>query len=211
MANAGGIGFSIEINTRECKAMIDHMYYTMKPKQFEHAMYGIYKRTGQHVRAILKKDLPKQYRVKAKEVGVAVKNPQLRGAGCIIPVRDKRKNIGGSGFKAFGGAHGWESLRKRYKVRAHIRKGGTSVLPDQMPGPGYTGNKPFRNLSASGSFGSLTWTRKGDDRLPVLKVSGIGIPQMPMNRSKDDVQADIMANLAEQVEKRFMYMIKSGK
>ena len=203
------LNITLEVDTKETKALIDQMYYAMKPAQFEHALYGIYKRTGGHVRAVLKKDLPKSYKVKAGDVGYAVKNPKMMGHGCIIPIRDKRKNIG-TGFTASGGAHGWNVRKgKRYKIKAKILKAGSSVLPDAMPPPGYTGNPPFRNLSSP--MPKLTFTRKGKARLPILKVSGIAIPQMPTNRAQDDVQDDIAVWLQKQVRERFLYMCRTGK
>lgn len=206
-------GIYLEIDASDLKDEIDRLQSVMKPKQFENAMYGIFKRTTRHVRVILRKDLPKQYRVKKSEVGAAVQNGRVTvsqgvGVGCAIPVVGPRGTIGGK-YKAFGGARGWESLRKKYKVRAHVVKAGTSVLPQRMPGS-YGGNPPFRNLAAPKLHG-LAFTRKTKERFPIVKVVGIAIPQMPTTRSEPDVQNDIKDYMQKQIEQRFNYLVMSGR
>ena len=162
---------------------------------------------------ILKKDLPRQYRVKKSDIQAAVSTGKVvnspgAGVGCTIPIRAQRGDVGGK-YKAFGGAYGWESLHKKYRVRAHVVKAGTSVLPKNMPG-NYGGNPPFRNLAA-GSLHGLTFTRKTKNRFPIMKVESIAIPQMPMTRSEPDVQRDIRQYLEKQMEQRFNYLVMSGR
>ena len=184
---AGGV--YLEIDASELNEEIERLRGVMKPEQFNRVMYGIFKRTGGHVRKILKTDLPKEYYAKPGEIGKAVGNPKVTmgglGVGCTIPIKGARKSIGG-GFSASGGAHGWNSLRRKYRVKARIVKDGQSTLPQAMGS--YGGQPPFRNLGSK--LGGLTFTRAGKGRLPIIKVSGIAIPQMPINRSEDDVQSD---------------------
>lgn len=203
----------LEIDASDLQKEIDRLESVMKPRQFENAMHGIFKRTTRHVRVILRKDLPKQYRVSKSEVSSAVQNGRVTatqglGVGCAIPVVGPRGDIGGK-YKAFGGARGWESLHKKYRVRARVVKAGTSTLPQAMPG-NYGGNPPFRNLAASKLHG-LAFTRKTKERLPIMKVEGIAIPQMPMTRSEPDVQNDIKEYLQKQIEQRLNYLVMSGR
>ena len=44
-----------------------------------------------------------------------------------------------------------------------------------------------------------------------MKITGIAIPQMPMNKSKPDVQRDIKEYLEKQMEERFMALMRIGK
>ena len=208
----GGIMFAIEIDASDLADDIQALRDAMTETQFENAMYGIYRRTSRHVSKILKDDLPKQYKVPKGDIGRAVKAPRIMGGGgavgCIIPITAPRRNIG-TGFTAAGGAHGWKTLRmrKRYKVKARIVTAGQSTLPDSMKS--YAGYPPFRNLGSK--LGKLTFTRAGKKRFPILKVSGIAIPQMPMNRSETDVQEDIKEYLEKQIEQRFMALMRIGK
>ncbi len=204
------LGFTIDIDAREFGDLLDRLRANMTEAQFKNAMYGIFKRTGGHVRKILKSDLPHEYHVKPGEIGKAVANPRVTsgglGVGCIIPVRAPRKSIGG-GFSASGGAHGWNSLRRKYRVKARVVKSGVSTLPARMPS--YGGMPPFRNLGSK--LGGLTFTREGRARLPIRKVEGIAIPQMPMTRSQPEVQGDIKAYLEKEIMKRLAYLIAAGK
>ena len=202
-------GVYLSIDASELNGELQRLKAVLTPEQFDRVMVRIFRRTGGHVRQVLKTDIPKQYHAKAGEIGEAVKNARVirsgLGVGCTIPVIGPRKSIGG-GFNASGGAHGWASLRRKYRVKARIVKSGQSVLPPNMDD--YGGKPPFRNLGSK--LGKLTFTRLGRERLPIRKVSGIGIPQMPMNRSQEDVQRDIVDYMRKRMEHEFQYMI-AGK
>ena len=198
--------YSIEIDASDVKAKLTLLQAACKPERYERALYRIYNRTGGHVRKILKQDLPRDYSISASKVGKAVQNAQIIGNGCIIPVRDKRGDIGTKGqYKASGGAKGWESLHRRYRVKARILKIKQSTLPERV----MAGYPPFRNLSAP-KLNKLTFARSSKERGPLLKAVGIAIPQMPMNRSMDNVQGDIEKYLRQQIEHEFMNVM-SGR
>ena len=74
---------------------------------------------------------------------------------------------------------------------------------------GYGGQPPFRNIGSS--LGGLTFTREGQSRLPIRPVMGIGIPDMPLNRSEPVVQKDIKDYLERQIEQRFMAFLMNGR
>ena len=197
-------GIYLTVDASDLEHKINLLRRNMSGAQFERAMYGIFNRTGKHVKRILQDELPKQYVISPSKVGKAVQRPQVSGTSCIIPIRDKRGNIG-SQYAASGGAHGWNSLKRKYKVKARIVRSGQSTLPGKV----MAGYPPFRNLGSK--LGKLTFTRTSKARGPIMKVSGIAIPQMPMNRSQGEVQQDIALFLAKQIEQRFMYLMGSGR
>lgn len=205
MAN---IPISFDIDASDLKDKITRLQDVMKPEQFEQAMYGIFRRTGRHVAAILKKDLPPKYEIKPGEIGRAVKNPQIGygmgGIGCTIPIVDIRRKIG-TEFRASGGAHGWNSVRRKYRVKARVLKGAQSTLPAKW----HSGYPPFRNLGSS--LGGQAYARSSKKRGPILKITGIAIPQMPMNRSRPEVEQDIKDYLEKQMEERFNALMRIGK
>lgn len=162
------------------------------------AMFTIFNRTGKHVKTILRKDIPQKYEVPAGEVGGTVGAAQVSGMSCIIPIRGPRRGIGDK-YKASGGARGWESLRKKYRVKARIVKGRTSTLPEKW----HSGYPPFRNTS----FSSVAFARSSGARGPIMKITGIAIPQMPMNLAEPAVQADIKTWLEKQVDDRIRAML----
>ena len=200
--------FRLEIDASDLKGKISALETRMQPEQFERAMYGIYNRTGRHVSKILRQDLPHKYEVKAGEITAAVKGPKITSGsgsvGCSIPIRGMRGKIG-SQYKASGGAHGWQSLKRKYRVKARILKGTQSTLPEKW----HAGYPPFRNLGSK--LGGLTFARQSRKRGPILKLTGIAIPQMPLNRSEDEVQEDIKLYLEKQIDDRFRALLRIGK
>lgn len=208
MANAG---WRLEIDASDLAEEIERIRQVATPEQFERVMYRIFSRTGGHVRQILRKDLPKQYHVRPKDIsndiqGTKVTAGGVGGVGCIIPIRGVRKTIGKT-YRASGGAHGWNSTKRKYRVKARIVKSGQSVLPPQVSS--YGGMPPFRNFDAP-KLNGIAFTRRGKARLPIAPVKGIAIPQMPLNRSEPDVQKDIMDYMEKRTEHEFMQLMRSG-
>ena len=204
-------GASIYVDARDLQAKIERLEAVMKPRQFENAMYGIFKRTGGHVKMVLRKDIPPMYYAKAGQISAAVRSPKVgfsgMGVGCSIPITDARGKVG-SRYSAAGGAHGWASLRRKYKIRTRVVKAGPSTLPEHMPGS-YGGNPPFRNFSAP-KLNGLVYTRKTKKRFPIMPVESMAIPQMPQHRSRPAVQRDIRTYLEKQMDQRFRALIMNG-
>lgn len=205
--NVAGPAIYLEIDASELNAEISRLKSVLTPERFNQVMYSIFQRTGGHVKMILRKDLPVDYHVTAGQISSAVKNAQMTssagGIGCTIPIRDSRGTIGGR-YGASGGAHGWNSLRRKYRVKGKVVKAGVSTLPTHMSS--YGGQPPFRNLGSS--LGGLTFTRAGKRRFPIKKVVGIAIPQMPMNRSQAEVQKDILEYMKQRIEHEFQRAIR---
>ena len=202
--------FEIEVDSANFRQLMSRLEANMNPVQFERAMYGIFQRTGRHVAAILKQDLPRQYEARPSDIGNSVKAAQVSmgfgGVGCIIPITGVRGKIG-SQYRASGGAHGWNNVKygRKYKVKARIIKGAQSTLPAKW----HAGYPPFRNLGSS--LGNLTFARSSKARGPILKITGIAIPQMPLNRSEADVQQDIREYLEQQMAARFNALMRVGR
>lgn len=207
MADAG---VYFEVDASDLKKELRRLQMVMSPEQFNRTMRSIFNRTGGHVRRIVKTDVPKKYEVPSGEVGRAVKGAQVSGTGvgvgCSIPVIGARRDIGGTrsrGYSASGGAHGW-NIKKRYQIKVRILKGKQATLPFRMMS--YGGEPHFRNYNAP-QLHNLVFTRAGQDRLPITKVEGIAIPQMPMNRAQPEVQEDILKYMKNRIEHEFQRAI----
>ena len=207
---AGSNDYVIKVDMSDAKGLIDGLRAVHTTKQFETLMARACRKTAGHVRKILKDELPKDYHVKPSAIGKAVKSPEMQrmpgmAVSCCIPIEGARMAIGGD-FSATGGRKGWKGIQrgKRYKIKAKIVKSGQSVLPVEMKHKG--GKPPFRNLSAR-KLNKVAFTRNSDDRLPIEKIVGIAIPQMPMNRSEDGVQKDVKEYLTARLEHEHEFMI----
>lgn len=204
-----GNAIYLDIDISDARSKIEALRAVHTEHEMKQLLYRAFKRTGGHVKTILRRELPQDYEVTPGWVGSQVGSPRTSiggggfGVSCSIPIDGHRGTIGGR-FRASGGAHGWNATRgRRYKINARIVKGQTSQMPDTMSHQG--GNPPFRNLGSS--LGGATFTRTGEDRLPIARVVGLGVPQMPLNRSKDDVQEDIMDTLMKRLEHEHAYLI----
>lgn len=200
--------WTMEIDATDLREKIKLLQRNMKQQQFEQAMYGIFRRTARHVSKILRSELPNKYEVKAGDISASVGNPRLQVgggmAGCSIPIRAPRGKIG-SQYKAAGGAHGWKSVHRKYKVKARVLKGSQSILPSTW----HSGYPPFRNLGSK--LGKIAYARKSKSRGPILKLTGIAIPQMPLNRSEPEVQQEIKIWLEKEMDARFSALMRIGK
>ena len=111
---------SLNVDTSMLSADINRLRTNMSPEKFERAMYGVFRQTGKHLGVIVGKDVPKEYCVKSMEARKVVKSPKLTMGGgfvnCTIPLTGPRKTIG-TGYTASGSARGWQSLRKKYRVK----------------------------------------------------------------------------------------------
>ena len=185
-------------------------------KEFELLMYRAFKRTGQRVRTVLKKDIPKEYRAKPTWIGQNVGNPRTQIGGtngslvsCTIPLSGVRGTMGkGAKFHAAGPRGRRSKGKKAYKITAKIVKASNTTLPEKMPNKTYGGQPPF--LTASGKIKKgLVFTRKTKNRLPIIRVAAIGVPQMPMNRSENYVQGEIADTLFKRMIHEHQRLIDS--
>lgn len=197
-----GMFLDIQVDISDLRGKIGKLEANLTPQRFNSLMRSEFGRLPGRVRVIMKEDLPPNYYVKPSAAAAAVKGARMTGGlgggggvGCVIPIVGKKGNIG-SMFGASGGAHGWNSLRRKYRVKAKIVKAGVSTLPTHMSHQG--GQPPFRNLGSK--LGGLTFTRKGKERGPIVRVSGIAIPQMPLNRSREAVEKDLHDYLEQRLD-----------
>jgi len=107
-----------------------------------------------------------------------------------IPVSGARGKIGAGGiFKASGGG--------KAAVTARILKSKATKLPTKVG----TGNKGTGTVAAHFMTPSgKVYARMSDDRDDIRPAVGIGVPQMPTNRSQDAVQEKIMDTLRKRIE-----------
>lgn len=160
--------------------------------------------TAKKVKTIVGDEVPQDYDVSSSWVKKQVGSPVWQGGGSEvsirIPIKGARGSIGGT-FGASGGKRGWAAARGgRYKVKARIVKGTQSVLPSTMDHQS-AGMPPFRNIGSK--LGKATFVRKGKARFPIVSVKGLSVAQMPMNRSREDIENEIQDYMAKRLAHYF--------
>ena len=192
--------YDLKIDCSDVTDKMNKIRNALTEDRFQKVMRSEFHRVGAKVRKITGEDLPKDYEVKSGYVKKFVKHEKVsftgNGVNCTIPINGPRGTIGGT-YKAKGGAHGWNIPAGGYKVSAKMVKGKNSVLPTNMDHQG--GNRPFRNTGAKKLKGAA-FVRKGKARFPIVHVSGIGVPQMPLNKSRTRMEDDIIKLLDERMD-----------
>lgn len=198
----------INLDTSDVKKLMNQLRTVYTEEQAKKMIKHALNRTGKKVKAIVKTEVPKSYHITKAVVGKDIRNPisrvdNLGNPSCTIPIVGTKHIIGGKTFTARGGKPGWKGIKagRRYKIRAQIVKGKTSTLPEEMSDQG--GNPPFRNTSAK-KLNNAVFTRPAGvgfppKNLPIARVVGVAVPQMPMNRSQDDVQEEIVEFLKKRL------------
>lgn len=205
----------LNIDMSDVYEKLNQMKQVVGEKNAAKILYWTVKDSAGHIRAKLSPILQKEYQSKAmtirRSIGKAIMTGEM---SCVIPIENTRNIIGGKDFPLDGSTtrvvKGNATRRKKaleagkkpkpgkkYKIRAKILKKGVSTMPDVMPGAGrssYGDQPPFLMpvKSKSGPTGKhIVMTRKGKAKLPIISVVGIGVPQMPLNRSRAAVEDDI--------------------
>jgi len=184
------------IDMSDLTETINTMKHAMSTTAFEEMMRRTFNDAGKKVKSIVKKKAQKDYMVKQGWVASNVGWPKQREAGhigVVIPIKGARGSIGGT-YK-LSNPPGRPSKGKRRKIVAKIVKGQRTTLPDKMDHQG--GQPPF---VAHG----IVFTRKYAGKpKPIVHVVGLGVPQMPINRSEEGVQREIMTVIEKRLDHHF--------
>lgn len=199
-------GAHIYVDLSDVRERMSEMEAAMKPEQFKKLLRRTFTDAAKKVKTIVGKDVPQQYAVTAqwakKDVG-GWRATSGDMPGAVIPIKGQRGSIGGR-FKV-SGARGRPKKGKRYKISAKILKAQKSTLPATMEHQG--GNPPFYVKSKG-----VVFTRKYANKArPIVRVVGLGVPQMPLNQSEEQVQEDIRKVVIKRLEHNFMVIMKLGK
>ena len=209
------------VDASELTGLLEEMASKLTAGNFDRLMRRSLNEVGKRSKKIIREAIQAEYYASTAWVNSSIHGARIEGGGgsilCRIPIISQKGKIGGE-FAAGGGAYGWNP--PAYRVTALIVKDGTSVLPPQMTHQG--GQPPFRNLGSKTFTRTITGkdgtkraikvnrrapsqepkkgtgflTRSGASRFPVESMSGIAVPQMPLNRSRGIVENKI-THLAE--------------
>ena len=199
MANGSfvGGGAYLDVDMSEVQQTINLMRGILTRQQFEQLMHRTFREVGNRSRTLISREVVQDYAVTRTWVRSQIGNYRLTmggfsGVTCTIPLSGHKGSIGGR-FSA-----NWV---RGGRMTASIIRGSISTLPTVMKNQG--GNPPFM---ANG----VGFTRRTKARLPIVRVVGLGVPQMPLNRSADDVQDRILEIAGQRLEHNFLFMFGKG-
>lgn len=197
-SNYGGASFYVDISPLQ--DTLDQMKTALGRPKFDEMLRRTFNDAGQRVKVITSKEVRKEYDVTAAWVKGAIGWPKrIEGnrIGVTIPIGGRRGTIGAE-YKIAGNP-GRPVKGKRYKINAKILKKVRTTLPDRMMHQG--GQPPF---IAKG----IVRTRKYPDQAyPIVRVVGLGVPQFPINRSKDDIQQEILKKVVDRLQHHYRYLM----
>lgn len=201
MAN-GYANTYLYIDMSEVGDVMERMRNVLTRENFERLMYRTFGEVGRRSKTMITNEVRKEYEAPAGWVRGQIRNYKLSFGGafpvtCTIPI-SSTKGVIGQRFKARqyrGSPRGMRGMRGR--IGARIVKGQLSMLPQAMRAQG--GNAPFM-------VGGVAFTRRTPARFPIVRVVGLAVPQMPMNRAATGVQTELLNYTAERLEHNFAHM-----
>lgn len=190
------------VDTSELTELCNHMRACVTQDNFDRLMRRTLNEVGKRSKKPISDAVRTEYDAKAGWIKSAIHSAQVTGGGgaisCVIPLKGSRganKIVFPAGGRR---SKGRIPKGKRYKVWLRDVKGVNSVLPYKMEG--YGGQPPFIN------GGDAVMTRAGKERGPLLRVSGLALPQMPLNRAEDETTEKILTLCEERLAHNFEHM-----
>lgn len=205
--NNGGVQHfgGVTVDTSKAMETLQQAKEALSQKGFEAMMGRVVRRTAGTVRRILREDVPKKYHASPSWAAKSVGSPKIDGMNAVIPLRDLRGlmpsqfHVSASGddgrqvrsaTRTTGRGANKKVSRRAYKLLAKVVKDGESVLPTQ-------GDRAFFKVFKGAKRGMI-FVRHPDRKLS--RAVGIGVPQMPMNRSAEEVEADLQETFQKNLE-----------
>lgn len=191
----------IYVDMSELESTIEHLRLVLTRDQFEKVMYRTFGEVGRRSKTMIGREVVQDYAVTQQWVKSQIGSYQLSFGGefpvtCKIPLKGHKGSIGGR-FALSSPARS----RRQGRVRARIVRAGVSTMPQKMDNQG--GNPPF---VANG----VAFTRRTKARFPIVRVVGLGVPQMPLNRSAEKVQDALLDYAGQRLEHHFQRMIRGN-
>lgn len=186
-------GSTIYIDVSQVMDTVNLMKHAMSQSAFHEMMRRTFNDAGKKVKTILRKEVPKDYQVTASWVGSQVGYPKMKGLSCVVPIKGHRGSDGGR-FPVKG-SRGRPRKGVKKSIQVTILRGTSNTLPATLPHQG--GQPPFM-------MGKVVMTRKfAHQAKPIVHVVGLGVPQMPINKSEDSVQEEISKVVETRLEHHF--------
>ena len=202
-----GQNVSIYVDASDLQDKIDTCKSVLSRQNFEKLIKRTFNEVGKTAKTLIAKEASKRYQVPQAYVKSGIQNGKIE-VGETVTLKIPLKSVKGS----IGGRFKLTSASKRGKwIKARIVKGQTSKLPPKMANQG--GNPPFILYASKGVQGAkkvgnseVVFTRRGPNRLPIVAVKGLAVPQMPLNLAADATRERMLETAEKRLESNFKFM-----
>lgn len=205
------------IDTSDAQYKIEQVRNALSEKNFKTVMRRVLQRAPGGVRAVLKKEIPKEYKAMpmwvSRQVGGA-KMTNAADASCVIPVDGARGWLKINSGQGVFQTKPTKKNSRRYKLNAQIVKGKMSELPTKVEKDGKGNIRGAHFMVFSDKYNGRVFARMSARRTDIRPAVGIGVPQMPTNRAEEKVQeriGDMLLKRVEQEYRNMMSEIADGK
>lgn len=184
------VGVDIHIDATQALQTLSEAQKLLSPGKCRELLLLTLTDTGRAAKSVIGDTVTEDYVVTKGWAADKVGFPQVSGGlTVIVPVRGSRGVIGL--VYPIAGASGG---KKKRRIKASIVRSGVSTLPAKMSNQG--GNPPFIGKG-------MVYTRKTSKRYPIVRVVGLGVPQMPINRSKEKIEKKLLAEMEKSATRHF--------
>ena len=195
-------GVYLNIDASNLQKTIDTMKLRLSHDEFMQLIHRTFREVGQRSKTLIAAEVVKDYAatkswVRSQIGGYRIEQNLSGGYSCVIPISGAR-GVLGARFTASGTG----------PITVKLLKKKSSTLPPTLPHQG--GQPPFRNLK-SNKLGGVVFTRKTKARFPIARVAGIGVPQMPLNQSEDEVSQALLDYAMQRLNHNFYFMFNRVK
>lgn len=212
----------LRVDISDTRALVDGLRAVYTEETIGRIMYRVFRRAATRTKTITQREVPADYYAKKAWIGRAFGPPKISTGArmeCLIPLDGARGYIGkGGAFRAAatgptpGGGTSQvrkayterkgKKTRRAYKINAQIVTGNTTTLP--------TGEGRTHFMVFSGPYKGRVFARMSKKRENIRPATGLGVPQMPMTRTREAVQAGVLETVKARIEHEHAYELRKA-
>lgn len=223
MAGKNDYGIMMHIDTSELDNVVQQLHAIHTQENFTKIMRRAVNRAASRMRMVLRNEIPADYMAKPMWIRQQVGGARTQVNGAIvtaqIPVTGIRGKVGGKGEYAATASDGARNIRtdfvgrrktpgtrqkgrtrRAYKVMASVVTSNKSALPNK--------GEQIHFMVFSGAKKGRTFARLPNEGNRIRPAVGIGVPQMPTNRTKEAVERATVDMLRERIEHEHSVLIR---
>lgn len=197
----------LSIDTQDLQQKVSSLRERVDEKQFKRILVHTLRDTGRKAKTLTDREIRRDYQIRSRDVKSTFGYPKISTGteiSCLIPLRNMRGTIARKSGT-------YQALKNG--PRAKVLKAGASLLPHRptdnrihfyIPSGRLAGHVFVRRLDGKVWYGKRKAKNGKVYRVKrvgsITHAVGIGVPQMPMNRSRENVQKTLLDYMGTRLE-----------